>query len=213
MRVKVLTTTSDKSKCSMLEKSLLKFGYDYSIIEHHWEPIGFLNKLIETYRYLKTIRTEYTHFLYTDAWDTVALGPLENVTPYLTDGILLSAEMACYPHPNLEKEYPVNPSPWHFVNGGGWLCNIERFIWLYENNKPTNELNDQVWLTKVFLKYKEEEWMKLDYKCSVFQTIGFTNDTHFTYTDVLMYNNVTDSYPVFIHGNGHTPLDKIYSLV
>lgn len=212
MRVKVLTTTSDRSKCEMLERSLQLFNYDYHIIEHPWEPRGFLNKLIETYRYVKTIRTEYTHFLYTDAWDTLAQDSLPSFEIEGTDApeFLISAEMNCYPYPNLESQYPTNPSRWHFVNGGGWFCNIERFIEVFEANAPNDELNDQVWLTNMFLKYKNEPWMKLDYECKIFQTIGFVNPSMYEYREGRYYNIETGTYPLFIHGNGHTPMDECY---
>lgn len=210
MRLKVITSTNDPYKCFQLEKSLKKFGYDYHIIEHPW--YGFLSKIHETYKYVKTLEG-YTHFLYTDAWDTIATGQLDFVPG---DEIIISAERACYPHPELASQYPEVSSPWKYVNGGGWLCSIKRFIELYEMDPPTNEMNDQVYLTRVYLKYKDQEWMKLDTACEAFQTIAFCEfDRDFELTEregKVLRNKITDSYPVFWHGNGHTPMDKLYEL-
>jgi hypothetical protein len=203
MKIQVITTTSDRSRCRNLERSLILHGYDYHIIEHKWD--GFLGKIHKTYEYLKTV-TAYTHFLYTDAWDTVVVR--SNVQ--VPDGILISAERACYPYPEWASKYPEHESPWKYVNGGGWCGEIAEFIRMYESKPPSTELNDQVWLSERFLA----GWGRLDYECKIFQTLGFCPPTDFGQTsDHIFYNHITESAPFFIHGNGHTPMDKIYKLL
>lgn len=207
MRLKVITTTSDLSKCKQLKRSLDYFGWDYHFITHTWT--GFLSKLHETYNYLKSLEG-YTHFLYTDAWDTFALGGPGEL-PEIT-GLLFSAERACYPHPEKEALYPKHESPWHFVNGGGFMGEISAFIDIYEQNGPATELNDQVWLTDRFLQHYESGLIRLDYDCEVFQTLAFCPESDFLYSDQLV-NTVTKSRPLFIHGNGHTSMGHIYALL
>lgn len=199
----LITTTSDKSKCGNLIKSLEKFGYDYHIIEHNW--YGFLSKLHETYKYLKT--SNHTHFLYTDAWDTVALGPELKIP----DGLLFSAERACYPHPEKASLYPEVSSPWKYVNGGGFCGEVAAFIKLYELHKPESELNDQVWLTDMYLK--GYDWIKLDTNCEIFQTVAFCPESDFEVEEGRIKNTVTGTKPLFFHGNGHTPINWIYDLL
>jgi hypothetical protein len=209
MKIKILTTTSDLAKCAQLKRSLTHFGYDFHFIEHEWT--GFLGKLHETYKYLKSLEG-YTHFLYTDAWDTFALGGPDELDWVMRDGLLIGAERACYPYPELESQYPVDASPWHFVNGGGFCGEIDAFLYLYKDQPPTTELNDQVWLTNQFLKLHKEGWMELDYKCEIFQTLGFCPDSDFD-TSGRFRNTVTGSNPLFIHGNGQTPMTNIYKLL
>lgn len=206
MSLKVITTTNNKEGAYKLEASLKKYGYDYEIIEHPW--YGFLSKIHETYNYVKKLEG-YTHFLYTDAWDTLAFGMID---VELKDEILISTERACYPHPELASQYPEVSTPWKYVNGGGWLCSIKRFIEIYEMNKPTDELNDQVWLTKVFLKHKDTFPIHLDYNCDIFQTIAFCPESDFDVTLFYVKNNITGSFPKFIHGNGHTPMTRFYDI-
>jgi hypothetical protein len=198
----ILTTTSDRSRCRQLERSLILHGYGYHIIEHKWD--GFLGKIHETYKYLKTCAT-HTHFLYTDAWDTVALRPDVQVP----DGILISAERACYPHPEKAKLYPPHDSPWKYVNGGGWCGEIAEFVRMYESKPPTDELNDQVWLTDRFLA----GWGKLDYECEVFQTLAFNGKHDLGTLGGQFTNHLRGTFPFFIHGNGHTPMTEIYKLL
>jgi hypothetical protein len=201
MKLLIITTTSDRKKCYQLERSLKLHGYDYHIIEHTWT--GFLDKIHYTYQYLRTLKG-YTHFLYTDAWDTVAMRPDVQVP---SEGLLISAERACYPYPKWAERYPVNDSPWRYVNGGGWCGEISAFLRMYESKPPTDEMNDQVWLTERFLA----GWGKLDYECMIFQTLGFCPVSDFIHSPFT--NTVTGSHPAFIHGNGHTPMTHIYSLL
>jgi len=217
--IKVITTTSNLSKCYELRRSLIHHGYDFHFIEHKWEPGGFLGKIHDTYKYLKTLEG-YTHFLYTDAWDTFAVAGPEELAMKMPDGLLISTERACYPYPELAPRYPVSDSPWKYVNGGGWCGEIKAFLRLYEDCPPTTEMNDQVWLTNQFLKLHGEGWVKLDYNCHVFQTLGFCKIGDFEINHVfsdddwyLFKNNEMGSFPLFIHGNGHTPMTEIYKLL
>jgi len=205
-KTKVITTTSNLEKCYQLERSLKYFCWDYHFILHKWN--GFLDKIHETYKYLLTLKEQgYTHYIYTDAWDTFVLRNSEGLI--VPDGLFISAEKACYPHTDKASLYPENKSLWKYVNGGGWAGDIQTFIDVYEAHPPTNELNDQVWLTDIFLKGIGQ----LDYNCDLFQTMAFYNESEITLYDGLLTNRITNTIPYFIHGNGHTPIPFIYNLL
>lgn len=200
--IKVITTTSILENCHNLERSLKHFDYDYHFIHHYWG--GFLDKMHCTYNYLKSLEG-YTHFIYTDAWDTFALRKVNEVP----DGLMFSAERACYPHPDKEPLYPRHDSPWRYVNGGGWCGEIAAFIKMYEDNPPQYQLNDQVYLTDEFLK----GGISLDYNCDIFQSVAFCPETDFEFIGATIRNTITNTFPAFFHGNGHTPIDHIYKLL
>jgi len=95
---------------------------------------------------------------------------------------------------------------------------------MYEECPPTTEMNDQVYLTEQFLKRHTEGWIHLDTECFLFQTIGFCEperDFNFIIMADLQAgrfgvearNKLTNSNPVFWHGNGHTPMTDIYKLI
>jgi hypothetical protein len=210
MNCKLITTTSDISKCAQLERSLKHFGWPYHIIQHDWR--GFGSKIIETYRYLKA-NSEITHFFYSDAWDTFAVNTMGYALSQIPDKdvILFSAEKACYPHPEKASRYPEHKSPWHFLNGGGWFASSKLFCEMIDRvGMPANDINDQEWFTDRFLD--GHHGIVLDYNCSVFQTIGFCSDDEFSFDLAEMTNKYTGSMPVFVHGNGHTPMNRVYSL-
>lgn len=217
MKIKLLTTcsTPDLHKCEKLEISLKKHGWDYEIIQHTWK--GFGDKLLETYSYLKR-HPDITHFFYTDAWDTIVTKTMADTLLKIKDfdKILLSAERGCYPHPEKATLYPDSGSPFNYVNGGGWFCNASIFCALIETYPLTPEVVDQVWLTDLFLN--NPDTVQLDTTCEVFQTIAFCPEDNFKIhgrywgvpTDNVVRNTLTNTYPTFLHGNGHTPMTRFY---
>ena len=214
MKLKFITTTSNLPQTGELIKSLDKFGWDYHIIEHEWN--GFLGKITETYNYLPTLLNQgYTHFIYSDAWDSAALSGMEEVIHKMKnlDGCVYSVEKACYPHPELAPLYPACETDWKYINGGGWYSNIEFFQKMVERSYPQDEKNDQVWAHNQFLNNNPDGLIQLDTECKIFQTIGFEGEGDFSYVAGRLCNNKTDQLPVFAHGNGHTPMTKIYDLL
>ena len=216
MKCKLITTASDMSKTAMLQKSLIKFGWDYHIIEHEWT--GFGNKLIQTNNYLKA-NPDITHFFYSDSYDTIVLDTMDEALRRVKDfeGIQLSAEQACIPHPHKELLYPKHDSPFRFVNGGGWFCNSQLFQSYFKYNEPTVETVDQVWLTDRFLgcipfTQGHKQLIHLDYNCNIFQTIAFCPEDYFILTEKV-YNTLNKTFPIFVHVKGHTPMYKFYKLL
>ncbi len=209
----VLTTTNDTSKPGheVLVKSLQKHGYKHHVIVHPWR--GFGDKVLKTYEYLKA-HPEIELFLYTDAWDTMAMaGPTEvmsKVRKEKWDKIIFSAEKACYPHPEKATKYPNDhkESPWRYLNGGNWMATNEAFCRMVEADTPSHTVNDQAYFTDMLIK----GYIKLDYRCELFQTIGFEGPDDFNY-GVRLHNSYWNTTPVFAHGNGRTPMDKIWRML
>jgi hypothetical protein len=207
MKCKLITTASDYAKTDKLRESLERHGWDYHIIEHGWR--GFGDKILKTYEYLKD--SDVTHFFYSDSYDTYVLAPMAEAIQKLKGrDMLWSSEKACYPHAQLAEMYPDNPSPWKYLNGGGWFASKESFMRMVEDEMPSYFTVDQVYFTNQLLTRKN---ITLDYDCEIFQTIAFCDfDKEFTVERGRVYNNFTKQYPIFFHGNGHTPLNKIYEL-
>ena len=209
MKCILITTASDINKTLTLQRSLKKYGWDYHIITHEWQ--GFGDKILKTYEYLKA-NPSITHFFYSDSYDSIVTKSMNEAFISIKDYdcILMSAERGCYPHPDKEKLYPKHESPFHFVNGGGWFCNAEVFKRAVQSNPLTVNTVDQVWFTNLFLN--NPEYVKLDYECNTFQTVAFCPDSDFIIGNTI-YNTITNSFPAFIHGNGHTPIDKFLTIL
>ena len=209
MKCILITTASDINKTLTLQRSLKKYGWNYHIITHEWQ--GFGDKILKTYEYLKA-NPSITHFFYSDSYDSIVTKSMNEAFISIKDYdcILMSAERGCYPHPDKEKLYPKHESPFHFVNGGGWFCNAEVFKRAVQSNPLTVNTVDQVWFTNLFLN--NPEYVKLDYECNTFQTVAFCPDSDFIIGNTI-YNTITNSFPAFIHGNGHTPIDKFLTIL
>lgn len=213
----VLTVASDLNFPGLkkLEASLKKFGFSYHVIN---APFVFGGQMPHIYEWARAQPPDLI-FLYTDAYDTVALGQLPVAGDQLLElsSMIISVEKACFPHPELAEQYPPAPFDWKYVNGGGWLTTCGFFCKLFESNTYSEHKNDQLWLTHEFLASNRQpatgNWkpITLDTNCEIFQSIAFEAEGDFTYGNQLI-NNKTNTAPIFIHGNGRTDMTRIYGL-
>lgn len=228
MKLIVVTTCDNLSNERYLKlvSSLERFGYHYECVFH---PFTFGTQLNVIRKWAESYTGDATHMLYTDAFDTVAFGGPEEVVNNFEQMIinhacenghfvvlpplkmLISAEKNCYPHPERKGEYPETESAWKYVNGGGWIAEIEYFKYICSKENLNPGSHDQVWLMEAYLKNRDE--IKLDTQCDIFQTIAFSHKEEWSEGDNRFYNLATGSCPVFFHGNGHTEMDWVYEIL
>jgi hypothetical protein len=225
--VKVITVVSDRNNDGFrqLERSLKYYGYDLDVLLH---PFEFGGQMKHVYHWCKN---NWGLFLYTDGWDTFALGPASELMEKFNRmdcDMLISAEKNCYPLRETASLYPECDSQWRYVNGGGFMGKCETFAEMFEDGTHATvfEKNDQQWLAEQYCRRHKDGRVKLDTGCEIFQTIAFEGpndfgrevseipeyDNHWK-DQVRLVNKHTGSKPIFIHGNGHTPMDKIYKLL
>lgn len=218
MKLIVVTTCDNlnNERYLKLKASLERFGYTFECIFH---PFTFGTQLNVIRRWAEGYTGDATHMLYTDAFDTLALaGPEEVVGKMPECKMLISAEKNCYPYPERADRYPDTGTPWKYVNGGGWIAEIEYFKYLCSKENLNPNSHDQVWLMDAYLNNREE--IKLDTQCEIFQTIAFSNIDEWKRIDCMSeviqyrFNNIgTGTRPVFFHGNGHTEMDWVYQIL
>ena len=204
MKLKVLTTCDnpDHDGYRRLQASLERFGYDYECIVHRF---SFGHQLPVVQSWCSQYRGDCTHILYTDAFDTIAFAGPQEVMAKMPDAkMLISCEKACYPYPDRAVEYPPTDTPWKYVNGGGWLVEIEYFKHLCQKENLNQNSHDQVWLMEAFLRNQDN--IKLDNYCRIFQTIAFSNREEWVRSADRWINIGTGTLPVFFHGNGRTDM-------
>lgn len=217
MNLKVISVVSDihNDGCKQLIRSLEHYKYDYQFMVH---PFSFGGQMQYVYEYAKN---NWGWFLYTDGWDTFALSDQEEVKMKMPDGpnFIISSEKNCYPNAEKSIRYPKCETEWKYCNGGGFMAECEYFARVYSELHQDGQ-NDQDWLTEVFLANRAS----LDTRCDIFQTIAFEGQDDFSrilvpsreqpWGDTIrIRNNKTQNLPIFIHGNAHTPMDKVYRLL
>lgn len=203
MRLKIITLTNQLNHPGFLKlkASLDHFGYDWHCIETEWK--GFGTKIIETAKYLETIRNKYSHFIFVDAHDSFVLFPESFVIEELPLNYgLLSVEKNCWPVQDLVKNYPCTSSEWKYVNSGNYFMPIWMFLEIVKLFPIDYADDDQLWLTRVYLSHRYA--LHLDYDCTIFQSLAFKADDDYKYKTYSIYNLKTDTFPVFFHKNGGT---------
>jgi hypothetical protein len=158
--------------------------------------------------------TGHEMFAYSDGADTFCQRRFE----IPKDHILYSTEKACYPHPEIAKQYKATKSKWKYLNGGGYggpLKLIIEFFEKYGLDKLPNDANGQHEQMLAYLAAEKDGFpIKLDTKCTVFQTMAFADPSEFE-VDLLMEspgsevkkvlrNFKTNTIPAILHFNGLT---------
>lgn len=226
MKIKLLTcvSTMDHEGIHKLKYSLDFFNYDYEIMVDpniSWAWGGYTN----FYNWCKEQENKedgYTHFVYTDGFDTLALGPMSEIIEKYkdTDCFVYSTEKACYPISEWATEYPtVEPyQRWRYINGGQFITPVKKFIEMY--GQIDLNVNSQQWGAAKYLWDNEDKKVKLDINCEIFQSVAFIAEDDFSIMDGeeeigkrRLYNNFTQSTGVIAHGNGHSEMQFVYDLM
>lgn len=138
--------------------------------------------------------------------------------------ILFTSEVFCWPDESLAERHPISLilnssdkaiNKYKFLNSGGIMGYRDDIYNLITdtdagtNNSSTDSFiirdndDDQLFFTRKYLKMIGEPSNKivLDTKCEVFQAVNGCSDDLVIHRNRI-YNKYTDSYPIFIHGNG-----------
>jgi hypothetical protein len=213
MKLLVLTFSTNLTNPGLhhLINSLKKFGYDYVILEGEQFSWGG-NNYVHIAEWLKKNRKDYTHFLYTDAWDTIAMCDSKNIIDYLRytknrESWLTSAEKnGCFAG---DTSLYDREAIWKYPCAGNYLTSIDLFISIVESEPRKEGENDQHWQSRLFLS-KKYNW-KLDTDCRIFQTLYMEEPSDFAWTrNGRLLNCYTATFPNFIHGNGKCDMRWIY---
>ena len=211
MRIKLITAVSNPNHegLTKLKESLNRFEYDYEVLVNkdiNWNWAG----LEDIYNWCK-IQEGYTHFLYTDGFDTFAFSSMSEIERKYknTDKMLFSTEKQCFPRKDWTDIHPQSESEWKFLNHGQFISPIDTFLRLYEGVFQLN-MTCQEWAMDLYLNGSED--ITLDLNCDIFQTIAFETEGDFEIREGRIFNLKNKSTPVFAHGNGRTDMTWIYNI-
>lgn len=142
-----------------------------------------------------------------DTFDVVPLGCQEEIVEKFNaiccndfNKVIFSSEVYCWPDNELSDSYPESDSKYKFLNSGCIIGYRHTIYNLIKDDLILDYDDDQRYFTKKYLDNQNNQII-LDNKCELFQCLnGSHNDI--TIFRNRCYNKYTDSYPVFIHGNG-----------
>jgi hypothetical protein len=209
MKIKTLAAVStiENTGLKKLEASLIKFGYDYKILQNpsiqwNWGGLG------DVYNWCLSEEAQtYTHFLFTDGFDTVALSPLEEIK--IADKIIYSGEKACFPRSDWADRH-AESTKWKYLNHGQLFAPISLYLELYKDCFEL-PLTCQEWAMEKYLN--GDDRLIIDTNCDIFQSMAFDYEGDIVADGDRILNTITGTRAIFAHGNGRTNIDWIYKLV
>jgi hypothetical protein len=211
MKIKTIGVSDVPSMMVELKKSMKKYEIDNEIIYCAWR--GFYTKINEAYKYCKK-HLDLDYILFVDAHDVIFVNRIEPIEVLILKyfkqyDCVFSVEKACWPDASLADKYPECDTPWKYLNSGSYLFKPQKLIDYVDRHPIEIGMDDQLYFTNMFLS--KETNCKLDTDCKIFQSIAFESEGEFS-IDNGFHNNVTNSNPIILHGNGKTNMDKYYNL-
>lgn len=151
---------------------------------------------------VRSLPPEFTHVLYTDGGDTLAVAGegeiLQKFAATQCGGVLISGEKNCYPDWPLHKSYPQG-TPWKYINAGGWIGTRDAAGACLEWIAASGIVDDQRAWTRGYLTSSipvmVDEW------CQIFQTMN-RQFGEFQQAGARLVNAATGSTPCVIHWPG-----------
>lgn len=192
-----------------MRRSVERYGHELAVVTAGPSPDHVNQQMIALY---KRASGGHKKFLYADAADSFFQRSLSD-DDIPDDHILYSTEKACYPYPEYNVKHPASTSPWKFLNGGGVCGSLELMIEYFQKYRlhDVGSKNGQAYLQERLFDAGADGFpVRLDFDCNVFQTLAFADDSEFSWVDGLLYNKVTGTTPIVLHGNGLTDMSHIY---
>jgi len=188
-------------------------GFDYTLtIDPLWH--GWPSKLDGFIDIVNGLPEEYTHLMFIDAADVVALaGPDEVMERYFefNHPWVYNAEPFIWSPGSFEPEdYPTPNVLYRYLNSGASIGEIGHLrYWFNQWPRPQNlSRGDQDWMAARFIESYPDA-MKLDTNCDLFQCACGSQVGPTPFIAIFsgkVYNRITDTYPLIIHFNGGTDI-------
>ena len=220
---------------------ILKSKIDIETLPAVREGFRLYHKFLAVYKYIEKL-PDNEIIVFVDAFDVLPVNKVNKdrleyaiTSTFNLEKITFNAEKLCWPNPNLAKYFNHIPGEWKYLNSGMYVAKVKKLkpylhniIETYIEKLPDNvafsytyaKLNysDQHYCIKEYVK--NNSLIDLDYNCNVFQTLFSGNIHSAPYEKLIIdkkkkifYNPVTKTYPLLVHGNGKTILDKVLDIV
>jgi len=142
--------------------------------------------------------------LFTDSYDAIfCANPYEVVQKFLEfdHPILFSSEINAWPDESFEEEFPPHPTPYRFLNAGGYIARAGALVDLIGSLRVHPMADDQRIFSRLYLDNPGR--IALDHECRIFQTL-MDAESHLGWNSVAHrpVNQLTNTQPCVLHGNG-----------
>ena len=171
------------------------------------------HKVVLLKKYLENFAdTDERLLIFSDCYDAVVSGsPDQVIEKFLTVqkntgcDVMFSAEAICWPDKSISNQFPDKGTPYKFLNSGGFIGSIKSLKKLTASPIKSSD-DDQYYYQLEYLKSvkgESEISIILDDFAYIFQTLSSHFDKiNIDYGQSKVVNNLTNSRPILIHGNG-----------
>ena len=171
------------------------------------------HKVVLLKKYLENFAdTDERLLIFSDCYDAVVSGsPDQVIEKFLTVqkntgcDVMFSAEAICWPDKSIANQFPDKGTPYKFLNSGGFIGSIKSLKKLTASPIKSSD-DDQYYYQLEYLKSvkgESEISIILDDFAYIFQTLSSHFDKiNIDYGQSKVVNNLTNSRPILIHGNG-----------
>ena len=230
MAVVLAYGTEKQAYFDLFMESCHRFGIEPVILGwgDQWE--GTCKKLSAIYEYIRELPDHET-VLSVDPFDVVFLAGLDEIeekfarhqTPFLCGALKLRSFNARVYHHEFNRTglpAPETPTGYNFLNAGTWISTAGYASGLLNRLTCTGLLQscdiDQEVFTALYIR--DCSVMDIDWKCSLFQNILFTDfiTRRPDLSDIRIHNNrimnpSTDTQPSILHASGNVVMREIAS--
>ncbi|BCS82883.1 putative procollagen-lysine2-oxoglutarate dioxygenase [Cotonvirus japonicus] len=138
-----------------------------------------------------------------DTFDVIPLAGYQEIVDKFNmicgeNNILVASEKICWPDAKLASSYPQVNTKYKYLNSGTFIGYRNVIYDILKDSNISDTDDDQLLLTNKFLS---GERIILDYKCELFQAMYKCDEDLIVHKN-RVFNKYTNTYPVFIHGNG-----------
>jgi hypothetical protein len=173
----------------------------------------FYPKSVSVYETIKNLNKD-TIILVCDAYDVLPINGATNEKlfnqikeSFDLNKITFNSEKNCYPNTSLLPLNPYVNSNWKYLNGGIYVGRVKNILNMLETLLPNMKgIIDQEVFSNSYIK--GEFNIDIDHQCKVFQTLYQLDPNDLKFEDEIITNNLTNTKPLLVHGNGGSDLSK-----
>jgi len=154
---------------------------------------------------------DYEFLLISDGWDVLFYGTKAELIASIPRGrVVWAAEKNCWPDPDISPAIP-DRGPWRFVNGGLLAGTPDSFLAMCKLIEA-HPLYNPDYVDQGFMNYllaEGADFFCIDSLTSLFFCL-FKGYEELEFRHGRPYNTIHQTWPLFIHANGHWPTDQLF---
>ncbi len=212
-RFHICTVASKKhNNLDKLIQSCQQHQIDLQILGMKKPYYGNGTKLLRIKEYINKLKEDEI-VMFVDAYDVLIVADKEVILQKflsMQSPLIMSTEKNCHPR-HLIHQYPHSPTPFKYINAGGFIGYVHNLKTLLKALSPINlMIGDQGQIAAYFLK--NQSAFTLDYHCNLFLSLFCVNKAEVEIDSHKVHCYTTNTDPCVIHANGKsfTIWDQVY---